>query len=38
MYDMWAMSWGPGLLALLVLVLIVLAIAALVKFLLPERK
>lgn len=32
------MSWGPGLLALLVLVLIVLAIAALVKFLLPERK
>jgi hypothetical protein len=35
---MWGMGWGMGLIGLLVLVLLVLGIAALVKYLSSGRK
>lgn len=38
MHGHWGMGWGGGIFGLLLLVLVVLAIAALVKYLLTGRK
>ncbi|WP_164516480.1 hypothetical protein [Minwuia thermotolerans] len=38
MHDSYGMMWGTGLIWLLVLILLVLAIAALVKFLFFRRR
>ena len=38
MHGYWGMGWGAGLYGLLLLILVVLAIAALVKYLLSARK
>lgn len=38
MHGSWGMGWGGGLFSLLPLVLVVLAIAALVKYLVTGRK
>jgi hypothetical protein len=38
MYGLDGMGWGMGLISLLVLVLLILGVAALVKYLMSERK
>lgn len=38
MYGLGGMGWGMGLISLLVLVLLILGVAALVKYLASDRK